>query len=184
MKKIAKVASDISGFTLIELMVALLVLAIGLLGLAGLQAKGLSNNHNAYLRTQATLLAQDMADRMRANPSGVSQGDYYDGQTAQQTSDCLASAGCSALLMAKNDYYEWTTAGAGGMSVANLPNGHSVVCLDSTPNDLTPLPTPNAPGCDGLGSVYAIKIWWDEREKNTQGNSNTVTKNFVMSFRP
>ena len=59
------------GFSLIEVLVALLVLAIGLLGLAALQAQGLRFNHDAYVRTQATHLAYDIIDRMRANNTNV-----------------------------------------------------------------------------------------------------------------
>jgi type IV pilus assembly protein PilV len=55
------------GFTLIEVLVAALVLSIGLLGLAGLQAVSLKMNHGAYLRSQATNLAYEIADAMRAN---------------------------------------------------------------------------------------------------------------------
>ncbi len=55
------------GFTLLEILVAVLVLSIGLLGIAGLQVTGLRFNHSAYARTQATLLAYELADRMRAN---------------------------------------------------------------------------------------------------------------------
>lgn len=56
-----------SGFSLLEVLVAILVLAIGLLGLAGLMASSMRNNHGAYHRTQAVWLAYDIADRMRAN---------------------------------------------------------------------------------------------------------------------
>ena len=56
-----------TGFSIIEVLVALLVLAIGLLGLAALQAQGLRFNHDAYVRTQATHLAYDIIDRMRSN---------------------------------------------------------------------------------------------------------------------
>ncbi len=56
-----------TGFTLIEVLIAMLVLAVGLLGLAGLQATSLRNNQSAYNRSQATQLAYDLADRMRAN---------------------------------------------------------------------------------------------------------------------
>ncbi|WP_417788108.1 type IV pilus modification protein PilV [Stutzerimonas xanthomarina] len=56
-----------AGATLIEVLVAMVVLAIGLLGLAGLQATSIQSNHSAYYRSQATLLAGDLADRMRAN---------------------------------------------------------------------------------------------------------------------
>ncbi len=55
------------GFTLLEVLVALLVLGIGLLGLAGLQIQGLRFNHDAYVRSQATFLAYDLLERMRLN---------------------------------------------------------------------------------------------------------------------
>ncbi|MCC6529491.1 MAG: type IV pilus modification protein PilV, partial [Pseudomonadales bacterium] len=57
----------IRGFTLIELLVALLVLGVALLGLAGLQSVAVQENRSALLRTQATVAAQEMLDRMRAN---------------------------------------------------------------------------------------------------------------------
>lgn len=56
-----------NGATLIEVLIAILVLSIGLLGLAGLQVTSVQSNHSAYQRSQATLLAYDLADRMRAN---------------------------------------------------------------------------------------------------------------------
>jgi type IV pilus assembly protein PilV len=55
------------GLSLIEVLIALLIVSIGLLGLAALQANSLKFNHSAYLRTQATQLAYDMAERIRAN---------------------------------------------------------------------------------------------------------------------
>jgi type IV pilus assembly protein PilV len=54
-----------TGFTLIEVLIAMLVLAGGLLGLAGLQAASLSNGQSAYNRSQATQLAYQLADNMR-----------------------------------------------------------------------------------------------------------------------
>ncbi len=55
------------GFGLIEVLVSILVLSIGLLGLANLQTNGMRFNHSAYLRTQTTVLAYDIVDAMRAN---------------------------------------------------------------------------------------------------------------------
>jgi type IV pilus assembly protein PilV len=55
------------GTTLIETLVALLVLSIGLLGVAGLQLTSLRNNRSAHLRSQAQVMAYDITDRMRAN---------------------------------------------------------------------------------------------------------------------
>jgi len=82
-----------AGFSLLEVLISLIILAIGLLGLAGLQAAGLRNNFSAYHRTQATQLAYDMADRMRANMSISSQ------------STCANN--CSSNQMAQNDLDEW-----------------------------------------------------------------------------
>lgn len=65
-----------SGFTLLEVMVAMLVLSIGLLGLAGLMASSMRNNQSAYHSTQATWLAYDILDRIRANRAGALAGDY------------------------------------------------------------------------------------------------------------
>jgi type IV pilus assembly protein PilV len=64
------------GTTLIETMVALLVLSIGLLGIAGMQMTSLQNNRGAHLRSQAQVLSYDIADRMRANREAALKGGY------------------------------------------------------------------------------------------------------------
>lgn len=64
------------GLTLVEILIALLILSIGLLGLAGLQTTSLKFNTSAYYRTQATQLAYDFADRMRANRQAALDGGY------------------------------------------------------------------------------------------------------------
>lgn len=70
-----------SGFTLIEVMVAVVVLSIGLLGLAGLQATGLRHNQSASFRSTATVLAYDITDAMRANRTDARDGKYAIGMT-------------------------------------------------------------------------------------------------------
>jgi type IV pilus assembly protein PilV len=65
-----------SGFSLIEILVSLVVLSIGLMGLAGLQMAALKGTNDAHYRTQASLLMMDLADRMRANQKGVAEGKY------------------------------------------------------------------------------------------------------------
>lgn len=64
------------GFTLLEVLIAVLVLSIGLLGLAALQATGMKNNHSAYIQSQATVLAYDILDRMRANRDAAQNNNY------------------------------------------------------------------------------------------------------------
>lgn len=76
------------GFTLVETLVALVVLSIGLLGVAALQLTSLRNNHSSAMRTQATFLAYDIIDRMRANREAALAGDYdvaIDGEGAAGT---------------------------------------------------------------------------------------------------
>jgi type IV pilus assembly protein PilV len=94
-----------SGFTLIEVLVAIIVLAIGLLGLANLQTVSLHNDQSAYLRTQAIWLANDMADRMRSNAQ------YYNTNPIpnKQQHDCLTNQ-CTSQEIAENDLFEWNAA--------------------------------------------------------------------------
>ena len=83
------------GFTLIEVLIAIVVLAIGLLGLAGLQASSLKNNTSAYTRSQAQLLAYDMLDRLRANREGVINGSYDDLLSSTPSDPNCITSGCS-----------------------------------------------------------------------------------------
>ena len=64
------------GISLIEVLVAVLILSLGLLGVAAMQNKSLSMNHSAYLRSQANIMAYDILDRMRANRSAAMNGAY------------------------------------------------------------------------------------------------------------
>jgi type IV pilus assembly protein PilV len=65
-----------SGFSMIEILIAIVVLSFGLLGLAGLQLQGIKNNHSAHTRSQAVDLAYDILDRMRANRAAALNGEY------------------------------------------------------------------------------------------------------------
>lgn len=64
------------GFTLVEMLIALIVLSIGLLGVAALQISSLRSNGSAASRSQATLLAYEIVDRMRANQVAARAGAY------------------------------------------------------------------------------------------------------------
>ena len=167
------------GFTLVEIMIAVFVLAIGLLGMAGLQMASLKNNHSAYLRTQAVQYAYDIADRMRINAVGITNGtgalgligSGYDNQAPTQNEDCYFEdfdndgaddngvTNCTPAEMAGNDLFELINSGAG----SELPAGTSVICLDSTPND----GVPTGVACDGTGNVFAIKVWWADDKSGT-----------------
>lgn len=156
------------GFSLIEVLITVIILAVGLLGIAGLQAMGLRFNQSALLRTQATQLAYDMADRMRTNAQGFSAGNY-DLPASTAVADCESTTGCTPAQMATNDMFEWSS-----VLSNTLPAGVGVVCLDSTPDDGD---TNTAPECDSSGTVYAIKIWWSDDRNNP-----TTLQRFIVSY--
>lgn len=93
------------GFTMVEILVALLVLAIGLLGVAGVQALAMKSTTNSHVRSQANLLAYDMVERMRANVPGVEAGAYNNISSAPTQPSCGSS--CSPSQMAAIDASEW-----------------------------------------------------------------------------
>ncbi len=64
------------GFSLLEVLVAIVILSFGILGLAGLQNAALKNGHSAMLRAQAAQYAYDIVDRMRVNRTAAVAGDY------------------------------------------------------------------------------------------------------------
>lgn len=110
------------GFTLLEVLVALIVLSIGLLGLSGLQTTGLRNNYSAFLRSQATLVTSDILDRMRANREAAKDGDYdiaYAGTPASIT--CTGT--CSKTQVAQLDVELWRA------YVERLPSGEGQVSV-------------------------------------------------------
>ena len=87
------------GTTLIETLVALVVLSVGLLGIAALQMTSLRNNRGAHLRSQAQVLAYDITDRMRANRDEALANAYVIGMAA-------APGGTGLVL---TDLQEWKT---------------------------------------------------------------------------
>ena len=94
------------GFSMLEVLVALLVLSVGLLGLAALQTMGLKFNTQSYQRTQAVLNAYDIIDRVRANPSGILTGSY-DNIGKDDTPPSLPTCPCSPAQMANFDIAQW-----------------------------------------------------------------------------
>lgn len=136
--------------------------------MTGLQTVSLRNTQSAYLRTQASIASNDIVERVRANQLGV-EANSYDANAGAVTAACNAIAGCTAAQLAANDIAEWNTALAAG-----LPAGVGIVCADSSPEDGTPA----APACDGLGNLFAVKIWWDE------DRDGAAEKLFSLSFRP
>ena len=175
------------GFTLLEVLIAVVVLAIGLLGLAKLQTFGLHANHDANLRTQATLLAYDITDRIRANRAAFldADGDYIAPSSGTTSKQCewngTTVEDCTPTEMAQFDLAAWRS-----RVTSDLPGGAATVCLDATPDDGDDTDGDGAIdateyACDGSGSVYAVKVWWTELDEDTGAS---VIKRFVTTFQP
>lgn len=146
------------GFTLLEVLIALLVLSIGLLGLAGLQTRGLATGHNAYLRSQAVLLTDDMAERIRANKIyALSTGNAYtqqvsSPQTCFDDSCTCVKAACTGNDMAIFDVEQWAA------SLANiLPQGQGTITRN--------------------GSIYTITTQWNISDSR---NTNNPEKSYFI----
>ncbi|MEM7401625.1 MAG: type IV pilus modification protein PilV [Pseudomonadota bacterium] len=97
-----------NGFTLMEVLVALAVLSIGLLGMAGMQLFSMKSSHNAYLQSQASYFAYDLIDKMRANPIGFDGGNYDSTFTSipASPSDCQGTT-CTPTELASYDLAQW-----------------------------------------------------------------------------
>lgn len=91
------------GVTLVEVLVALLVLSIGLIGLAALQGESLKLNHSAYMRAQATILASDGLDRLRANREGAIDGAFDRALGEDQPAFCNDAA----AVLAAGELDQW-----------------------------------------------------------------------------
>jgi type IV pilus assembly protein PilV len=127
------------GITMIEVLVTIVVLAIGLLGLAGLQLNSLRFTYSAYQNSQATIMTNDILDRMRANPTAAVTGAYNIaiGSTPSASSCTGAGVNCSSANMAAADLFEWKQALA-----AVLPSGDGSVAQN--------------------GELYIITVQWDD----------------------
>ena len=108
-----------SGFSLVEAMVALIIISTGMIGVAALFGQGLGASRNALYRTQAVHLAADMGDRIRVNRLG---GLNYNNEGADRSCGPGGDTACTPQQMAEHDLFTWEARVA-----ALLPNGVGTV---------------------------------------------------------
>jgi type IV pilus assembly protein PilV len=180
-----------SGVTLLEVLIAVLIVSFGLLGMAGLQSVGMKYNLAAAQRTAATMLANDIADRMRANMVGVNAGNYdavLHGQDSAQA-NCLSPPGCTPAQMALNDVYEWRQAIKNALPGAANSTALGIVCRDESGSDGSGDASLVQASCSGgPASPMAVKMWWNDRS-STSNDPNTPSvnhtpPNFWVVFKP
>lgn len=163
------------GFSLIEVLVSLVILAIGLLGLAMLQTTGLRYNTNSYSRTQATYMAYDLAERMRANVPAFQAGNYDVASTAAAatirssanyscnqgtTPNCTCDTGtCSNAAMASYDLGQW---------YYNLDR------LLPGAKDAANLASPAPATIVRASNIATVTIKWLEQERDASGVATSI----------
>lgn len=132
-----------AGFTLLEVLIAMVVMAIGMLGIAGMYVHSLQAGRTSQLRTAAVTLAADVADRIRANPQG---GILYIG--AGSNNGCGDTTPCTAPQLAAYDIWLWEQ-----QRDLSLPAGTTVtVRYDDADVDQPP--------------VYTVNVTWPEAGQN------------------
>jgi len=146
------------GTSLIEVLVTVVILAISLIGIAGLQIFGVRQNHSAYLRSQSTILASDILDRMRANRLQAATTSAYllnfGDVVPSPGTDCSAvTQSCAPLQIAQYDMGQWTSAVAGVM-----PDGEAKIEVQDLPDR----------------RIYSISLKWRDR-RDTNNNQEIIT---------
>lgn len=155
------ICSKNKGFSLIEVLVAALVLAIGILGLATAMLTGLKSDKSAYYRSQASAIAYDMADRMRLNRDEVDNYSAFDTSDATPAdSACVTDiTGCTPAQIVNVDFREWKLNFDNVTNVARfspkLPNGRGQITQDNN-------------------GRYIITVSWSEDD--WEDNANVIAR--------
>ncbi|VWX59504.1 Type IV pilus modification protein PilV [Burkholderiales bacterium 8X] len=155
------------GFTLIEVLVAVVVLSFGLLGMVGLQGASLKANREARLQASGVRLASEMGDMMRGNKqvsilTNATDNPYlqsnFTGTVTAASPNCFSAVCTTTKQVATADVADWLA------RVANeLPGARVVICFDATPFDAAGKPQWT---CSNTGGVVNVKIGW------TRGSTN------------
>lgn len=175
-----------TGVSMIEILVLVIIMSIGLLGIAGLQVAGLRQTTNSGLQTQAMLLADDLIARVRANREAIvgggsvvaSMANYGKKNTVAfptaAVAACATATGCTPAEMATTDLFNWSQLVQNSLPTdATRLSNDTFICLDSDSTDATI--------CDGLGSTLVVQIGWNETS-STDNTSNV--QRYQMIFEP
>lgn len=152
------------GFSLLEVLIALLIFSFGMLGAAGLSVVSVRTNHSAYLRSQAGFLASSLADRIRNNVGHAAlYNATYDSGTAGAGS---CGGACNATALATRDRQLWSQ-----QLVDLLPGGTAEVNCDGAQT-----------GISALEGLCTVTITWTEASVTDTAGSGTQT--FAWVFQP
>jgi type IV pilus modification protein PilV len=153
---------------LIEVMIAMLVLAVGGGGLALLLLASVQGTAQAQERSMATLHASELAQLIHANPASLGHFMY----AADDTAICSDSQPCEASDWASNHLDQWQQALEQSASRAQ-----GVVCRDSSPKD----GEPDELACDGSGEALVKVVWQQQTDSRQSGDRQSMeTRRLVL----
>ena len=164
-RKYSRTARSHRGFTLIEVLVTFVVLAIGLLGIVSLQALSKTSQHQGIQRTRAVAIADGLLEKIRINPAGLTTyaiglNPLGGGSISTEPSPNCISASCTPTEMAAHDLWEWeraldgtaVTVDGGTIATAGLINPQACVTFTA------------AAGKTSTGLLQVLVQWSDLRE--------------------
>ena len=131
------------GFSLVEVLIALIIMSVGMLGIAGLYVQSMQAGRTSMLRHHAVTLAGDVADRIRANPTA---GAAYAAATGTNNNCIAQGTNCNVAQMAANDIFVWQAQAASFLPVFGNGAQQVQIGFDATTNPPT----------------YTITVQWDE----------------------
>jgi type IV pilus assembly protein PilV len=156
------------GFSLIEMLVALIVFSVGLLSIAGLQTVSKQANFEALQRTTASQIAYGLLEDMRVNGDGISgyvdAGDLGGGSRGGEPApNCASGATCNAAQKASHDLWSWEQALDGNLEMNGNAGGGGLVlptlCIDGP--------------AGGVAGIYTVTVTWRGSASLTNSNAST-----------
>ena len=138
------------GVTLIESLVALVVIALGILGILGVQMRTLTDTQTGVRRAQAIRLIEDMGERMKVNPNALANINAYVTAFADTPTLPNCASGCNAEQLAAYDVAFWKR-----IVRENLPTGQASIFVPPAESGLA----------TGLGRQLGVMIAWRENER-------------------
>ena len=138
------------GVTLIESLVALVVIALGILGILGVQMRTLTDTQTGVRRAQAIRLIEDMGERMKVNPNALANINAYVTAFADTPTLPNCASGCNAEQLAAYDVAVWKR-----IVRENLPTGQASIFVPPAESGLA----------TGLGRQLGVMIAWRENER-------------------
>lgn len=167
------------GMSLVEVLIAVLIFSLGMVGLGGLLIFAIQANHMAFLQTQVTFLAHSMADRMGANPMGMWNGYYNNNHYPLPNAAVDCGAGCTPSELAAYDQQVWSTQLKTFLPYDGNLNA-TINCL-STGLSYTPAGT-QMTYRPPYGGQCTMTVQWTDSGTGNNGNGNGTGSGTMQTF--